>query len=283
MIAISVVTPSFNQAAFLEDAIRSVLDQEYPALEYVVADGGSDDGSVAIVQRYAERLTSWWSEPDEGPADAVNRGFALTSGEVMAWLNSDDVLLPGALDVVCEIFEAFPHVEWLTAASHAWIDERGRIVAIGHSAGYHREPFRFGLHGIVQTGRRFDFIQQESTFWRRRLWNAVGGALDVSAEPAADFELWRRFFDRADLYTVETAIGAFRVHSGQRTATALEAYYERARALSRPPGRVPALVHRARGAAPAAIAERLRLGWEVPVIRWDRANGAWREGRRRLR
>ena len=105
---ISIITPSFNQAAFLEETLLSVLGQDYPAIEYIVIDGGSTDGSVAILERYADQLAYWVSEPDAGQADAINKGFAKATGKYVAWLNSDDVYLPGAVATAVAALEEKP-------------------------------------------------------------------------------------------------------------------------------------------------------------------------------
>jgi glycosyltransferase involved in cell wall biosynthesis len=198
---ISVVTPSLNQEAFIEATLRSVISQGYPELEYTVVDGGSSDRSVEIIRRYEASLSSWTSEPDAGHADAVNQGFARTSGEIMCWINSSDVQYPWTLATVGRIFADLPQVEWLmgiptkVGSADAPVSVRaGYVNEYDLLAGYYRA------------------IQQESVFWRRRLWERAGGALDVNFPRAADFELWLRFFRLAPLYHAETILGGFRTH-----------------------------------------------------------------------
>ncbi|CAA9372967.1 MAG: Glycosyl transferase, family 2 [uncultured Phycisphaerae bacterium] len=219
---ISVVTATLNRANYLGEAMRSVLDQDYPHVQYVVVDGGSTDGSVDLIRRHADRLTWWCSEKDNGHFDALNKGFARTDGEVMAWLNSDDKYTPWAFQVVGEIFATFPQVEWLTTLFPILWDGRGRAMHCKHVDGYSREGFRRGEYfprpGALTSG----WIQQESTFWRRSLWDKAGGRVDASIRVAGDFELWARFFEHADLYGVTTPLGGFRVHGEQFTQTQAE-------------------------------------------------------------
>lgn len=216
---ISVVTATLNRANYLGPAMRSVLDQDYPRVEYVVVDGGSTDGSVDLIRRHADRLAWWCSEKDAGHFDALNKGFAHTAGEVMAWLNSDDMYLPWAFQVVGEIFATFPEVEWLTTLFPLLWDARGRATHCKRVDGFSREGFRrgeyFPRNGALYSG----WIQQESTFWRRSLWDKAGGRVDSSLRVAGDFELWARFFDHADLYGVTTPLGGFRIHGEQFTQT----------------------------------------------------------------
>jgi len=239
---IALFTPSYNQAAFLEEAIRSVLDQNYPALEYVVIDGGSTDGSVEIIRRYASRLASWVSEPDCGQYDAVNKGFARTQGEIMGWLNSDDKHTPWTLSVVGELFATFPEIEWLTTLWPLFWDDQGRAVACGTHQGFSREAFWRGEQLPGADWHTTHWIQQESTFWRRSLWEKAGAGLDLRYALAGDFELWARFYRHAELHAVATPLGGFRLQAGQKTASQAEAYIAQAREAflahgGRPPGR----------------------------------------------
>ena len=143
--SISIVTPSYNQAAFLDETIRSVLGQKYDGLEYVVIDGGSSDGSVAVLERHAPSLSYWVSEPDGGQYDAIAKGFSKTSGEVMGWLNSDDQYTPWAFSIVGEIFARFPEIEWLTTLYPIWWDQSGRAVHCEPLRGFSRSSCSLGI------------------------------------------------------------------------------------------------------------------------------------------
>jgi glycosyltransferase involved in cell wall biosynthesis len=114
---VSIVTPSFNQAPFLRRTIESVLGQDYPNLEYIVIDGGSDDGSLAVIQEYADRLAYWESIPDKGQTDAINKGFSRATGKYIAWLNSDDIYRPGAVAEAVAYLEAHPEWAWSTVTA----------------------------------------------------------------------------------------------------------------------------------------------------------------------
>jgi len=276
---ISIVTPSFNQGAFLERAMRSVLDQAYGELEYVVVDGGSKDGSVEIVRRHADRLAWWTSEPDAGQYDALNKGFARTSGEIMAWLNSDDMYVPGALSMVAEIFAAFPQVEWLTTLFPLWWDERDRPVLCSDSGGYTGAGFLRGEH-LGGTHFFKSFIQQESTFWRRSLWDRAGGRLDAAYDLAGDFELWARFFAHAELFAVAAPLAGFRGHPGQKTARDMEGYLAEAAAVLRAHGGrlrgpVASLLRRVGERLPLAVAGPFGLKYRAPLVLWDVRDWCW--------
>ncbi|GFO53238.1 hypothetical protein GMSM_02450 [Geomonas sp. Red276] len=214
---ISIVTPSFNQAAFLEECIDSVLSQNYPNLEYIVMDGGSSDGSADIIRKHEKHLAYWQSRPDGGHYLAVNEGFGRSTGEIMAWLNSDDKYHPGSFRLVADAFRFFPETSWITGSPTGW-DASGALLYMASEIPlWSREKYLAGEIGPPH-------IQQESTFWRRSLWDLAGGTLDTELELAADMELWTRFFRHGQLTTLHAPLGGFRNHPDQKTATMLERY-----------------------------------------------------------
>lgn len=225
---LSIVTPSYNQASFLEETIDSVLSQRDPNLEYIVIDGGSSDESAAVIQRQASRLAYWVSEPDKGQYDAINKGFEKATGDIMAWINSDDKYTPWAFSIVRELFTKFPHIEWLTTVQPISWNVQGQLTSMIFSGGFNRGSFLKGgnLPTAGSYGRRF--IQQESTFWRRSLWERAGGHLDTSLQLAADFELWARFYRHADLYGVMAPLAGFRSHGNQKSVLQASLYMEEA-------------------------------------------------------
>ena len=227
---ISIVTPSFNQAAFIERTIRSVLDQTYPKLEYFVQDGGSRDGTVEILKSYADRMSGWDSRPDGGQSQAINLGFAKTSGEIMAWLNSDDIMLPGALAYVASYFEKHPRVD-VVYGHRVLIDEQdqqiGRWVMPSHS------------DDVLNWA---DYVPQETLFWRRSMWDKVGGRVDESFRFAMDWDLLVRFREAgAKFHRLPRFLGAFRIHEQQKTSAEIGVIgiQEMGRIRERLLGRVP--------------------------------------------
>ncbi|BFM39492.1 glycosyltransferase family 2 protein [Synechocystis sp. LKSZ1] len=220
---ISIVTPSFNQGEFLEETIFSVLSQNYPNLEYVIIDGGSTDNSIDIIRKYQDHLTYWISEPDRGQYDAINKGFAQTTGEIMAWINSDDKYTPWAFNVIAQVFKSLLQVEWLTTLCPLIWDRQGNPVSFLSRGGYTYSGFMRGENLPKYC------IQQESVFWRRSLWERTGAKLDSSLRLAGDFELWTRFYQQAKLYTVEVPLGGFRLYGDQKSVIEYDNYCQEAK------------------------------------------------------
>jgi GT2 family glycosyltransferase len=208
--SISIVTPSFNQARFLPQTMSSVLDQGYAALEYVVQDGGSADGTGTVLERFRSRLHHAESRSDLGQAHAINLGFSRTSGELMAYLNSDDLLLPGSLDYVARYFAAHPKVD-VVYGHRVLIDEQGREIGRWILPPHRDEHLYYA-----------DYVPQETLFWRRRIWQRAGGQVDQSFFFAIDWELLFRFIEAgARIVRLPRFLGAFRVHDAQKTTRQL--------------------------------------------------------------
>ncbi|MEM9413673.1 MAG: glycosyltransferase family 2 protein, partial [Planctomycetota bacterium] len=211
---VSIVIPNYNLDGYLERTICSVVEQEYQAKEVIVVDGNSTDNSHSIIDSYRDRLDKVVIEPDDGHADAINKGFENSTGEIMGWINSDDVLLPGCLENVVEIFQKFPEVDWIVGNS-SHISDHDHLLSSYPSRPFSRVRF---LMGDIR------WVQQESTFWRRSLWEKAGSNLDVNLRLAVDFELWLRFSRHAKLYSVHVGLGAFRMRSAQRSKLFLQEY-----------------------------------------------------------
>jgi glycosyltransferase involved in cell wall biosynthesis len=202
---ISLITPSYNQAAYLEQALKSVLRQNYPNLEYIVVDGGSTDGSVEILQRYGDRLSYWVSEPDGGQTRALNKGLALATGDILGWLCSDDLLEPWTLREVADFFRERPQAQ-VVYGDTSWIDPAGELIKNRRELPFN--PFIF-LYD-------HNFIPQPSTFWRRQLQTQVG-ELDPQFEVAMDADLWLRFATVTELHHVRRPWSSMRLYAEQKT------------------------------------------------------------------
>jgi glycosyltransferase involved in cell wall biosynthesis len=208
---VSIITPSYNQANFLEATILSVLEQEDPNIEYIVVDGGSTDGSQEIIRKYSDRLAWWVSEKDAGQTDAINKGFARARGDILAWLNSDDTFNPGAVTTIVKFFQNNPEVG-LVYGDANYIDQNGEIVGRFPAA---KTDYRRLRRGYVH-------IPQQSAFFRADLWRRVG-PLDPAFYFAMDYDLWVRLAAVAPLHYLQGEILAnFRLHGLSKTLSAGE-------------------------------------------------------------
>lgn len=199
---ISIVTPVFNQKDFIEHCIGSILNQNYPNLEYIIIDGGSTDGTLDIINKYSSQITYLLSEPDKGLYDALRKGFSKTRGDIMGWLNSDDILHPRSLFTIAEIFDSNSNIHWLQGLPTV-IDLNNRIVFTRPAR---HDKFDF----LLKSYHDGNFIQQESTFWTKSLWEKAGAYISQDYKYAGDFDLWMRFYEKEELFCTNAMIGAFR-------------------------------------------------------------------------
>lgn len=213
---ISIVTPSYQQGQFIESTLKSVLSQGYDPLQYIVQDGGSTDETVAVLSRYSGSLSHWESRPDGGQTAALNLGFARTDGEIMGYLNSDDVLLPHCLRTVGAFFAANPDVD-VVYGDRILIDENGLEVGAWRLPGHD--------DGILSWA---DYVPQETLFWRRRIWDRAGAGFDESFQFAMDWDLILRFRAcGANFRHLPMFLGAFRTHSSQKSSALIHSQGQR--------------------------------------------------------
>lgn len=203
---LSIITPSYNQGSFIEQTITSILDQNYPNLEYIVVDGGSTDKTVTILKKYSKRI-KWISEKDNGQADAINKGVRMSTGDIIGYINSDDYYLPNAFERVAEIFIKNKNLQWMTG-EYIVVNEKGKKI---HSliVGYKRMWRFFGNTTILSI---LNFLAQPSTFWRKEVVKKIG-LFDTSLKYAFDYDFWLRLSKNFQLYKLTTPLSAFRIHS----------------------------------------------------------------------
>lgn len=205
---ITIVTPSFNQGRFIGSTIRSVLSQDYSNLEYIVQDNQSTDGTRQVLESQQSPNFSFHVEKDSGQADAINRGFSRSNGEIMAFLNSDDILLPGTLKYVARLFQENPDIDAIYG-NRVLIDTDDNIVGRWILPGHNGELMR-----------HVDYIPQETLFWRRALWERAGSRLDDKLAFALDWDLLLRFLDCGAYFShVPRFLGGFRIHQDQKTSS----------------------------------------------------------------
>lgn len=223
---ITIVTPSLNQGRFIEQTIQSVISQEYPDLEYIIADGGSTDDTVHILEKYSEKIV-WYSKKDKGQTNAINNGLRRATGEVLGYLNADDILLPGTLLLIAQSFAEHPDIQWLTGQCTI-IDETGKetrsIISLYKNLLLyaHSYPMLFVTN----------YISQPATFWRTNLLDRCG-LLDESLHYVMDYEYWLRLWRTASPFILHRNLAAFRIQRDSKTTSSghLDRYIEEERRI----------------------------------------------------
>jgi glycosyltransferase involved in cell wall biosynthesis len=231
---ISIITPSYNQGPFIERTIRSVLDQGYPGLEYIVVDGGSSDGTVEVLKRYGARL-SWVSEKDRGQADAINKGIRKATGNIIAYLNSDDVYEPGSLMRVGEFFRDHPEAMWVTGRCRI-IDEQGREMrgAITAYKNFLLRHFSYSLLLVTNP------VSQPATFWRRQVVSELG-LFNEDEHLVMDYDYWLRIGEKYPLAVIDGYLADFRVYPTSKTSSSFLTTFRQEHELAKKRSSSPAL------------------------------------------
>lgn len=217
---ISIITPSYNQVKYLEQTILSVLNQNYPNLEYIIIDGGSTDGSVEIIKKYEKQLSYWESEKDTGQSNAINKGFKKATGEIVAWLNSDDLYFPYTLNMVAKSHSENPRIDLIYGDVENFYPN-------GSSNLFIHKPF-----DLIDFLSRVS-IHQPAVFWKRKILDEIG-YLDESLHYLMDYDLWMRIFLNYKTLHISQPLAQFRVHSDSKTVkNPFEMYMEYRKAFSR--------------------------------------------------
>jgi glycosyltransferase involved in cell wall biosynthesis len=202
---ISIITPTLNQGQFIQKTINSIIEQNYPNLEYIVVDGGSTDNTIQILEDYEEKIT-WVSQHDKGQADAINKGIRMASGELLAFINSDDYYLPNVFKIVADIFSNNPDTKWVTG-SYVIVDVNDK--PIQPLIILYKDFIRkfSGVHAMKFT----NYIAQPSTFWRREIFDEIG-LFDITLRYTFDYDFWLRLLLHYPLYNIKLPLSAFRIH-----------------------------------------------------------------------
>lgn len=216
---ISIITPTFNSEQYIENCIRSIMTQN-AVFEHIIVDGGSTDGTLKILKKYENQYQMRWiSEKDNGMYDAISKGFKMAKGDILAWINSDDQYLPWTLKTVQKVFED-PTIKWVQGIPSYMNAEGMQYMSRDHRF----TPDSYYIAKGMHDGQRLGCLQQESSFWRRELFEECGG-LKVELRYAGDFHLWRSFAQNTRLYTINSVLACFRVHEAQKSANR-QAYLE---------------------------------------------------------
>ena len=202
---ISIVTPSYNQGVYIEETIKSVIEQNYSNLEYIIFDGGSTDSTCDIIKKYDGFITYWESKKDKGQSDAISKGLSISKGEIFAWQNSDDRYLPGTLDYVAEIFKNNPHIDILFGGWN-YINAKGEKI-------FTVIPKRFN---VTKLRSGYKIPPQPAVFFRRSSIERVGG-LNLLKQQVMDYDLYIKIINKDNMFVTNRILGDFRVHSTSKT------------------------------------------------------------------
>ena len=213
---ISIVTPTYNSEEYLEDCIKSIKAQSYKDYEHIIIDGGSNDGTLDIIKKYEGTYPMRWiSEKDNGMYDAIAKGFKMAKGDIFCWLNSDDMYMPWTLETVNKVIGKYvgkDRIQWCVGRDSRFTQNGINYIVSKRVRVFPRELIKKGWMNGIKLG----CLQQESSFWARELYESVGG-IDINYKLAGDFHLWKKFANEANLYSLNSVLAGFRIHTGQKS------------------------------------------------------------------
>lgn len=213
---ISIITPTFNSEEYLEDCIKSIIAQTYVNYEHIIVDGGSTDNTIKIIKKYENQYpVCWISEKDNGMYDAIAKGFKMAKGDIFCWLNSDDMYMPWTLETVNRVMNrkvGEEKVQWCVGRDSRFTHDGINYIVSNRVRVFPRRLIEKGWMNGVKLG----CLQQESSFWTRELYESVGG-IDVNYKLAGDFHLWKKFAKKEKLYSLNSVLAGFRIHTGQKS------------------------------------------------------------------
>ena len=218
---VTIVTVCYNSEDYLEDCIKSIMNQTYDNIEHIIIDGKSTDNTVSIIKKYENKYNMHWiSEEDNGMYDALYKGFNMATGDIYAWLNSDDMYMPWTCELVATVMEN-TKIEWCTGIPCHY-NEAG----IAHNIPRITPSYpRIFIKNGYMDGRICTFLEQESMFWSKELWNKCGQIIK-DYQMAGDYYLWRQFAGITNLYTIDSVISGFRIHNNQKSSNRDGYYHE---------------------------------------------------------
>ena len=216
---ITIITPSLNQGRYIEKTIQSVLLQDYPILEYIILDGGSTDETLGIVRKYENHL-QWISKKDRGQSDAINKGMKMATGEVIGFINTDDVYMPGTLNIVGKYFSMNPSAMWVTGRCRN-IDSEGKEIRKGVAL-YKDFWLLWNSPTVLKV---LNYISQPATFWRRRVVVEIG-YLDESLHYAMEYDYWLRVIQKFPLFVIWKRLADYRTHPASKAGSSSNAQFD---------------------------------------------------------
>lgn len=218
-IKISIVLPVYNSVNFIEETLISIFNQEYPNLELIVLDSCSTDGTTEVLKKYSSKIDQLIIEKDNGQYYAVKKGLEIASGEVIAWINADDKYFPWTFSFVNKIFSSYNDVNWISGIP-SYMNDQGEIYGMNNTIP--TRPTNFIKNGWFRN-KLFGYLQQEGMFWRKTVYDEIDG-IDINYKLAADFDLWTRMANNAELISVGISLAIFRVHQNSRSKVFIQEY-----------------------------------------------------------